>query len=291
MALTVKNLHPLGQPLGSTIPLVFVPDGFTAAQKPAFLAYCNQLLSAMSVMTPWSLYMNKFERWYVDAWSNQSGVSKQSHPYNPITPVNKDTFFKVYMNHIGLQHYYAMPVQERKILAQGLIDPSKGFFKNNPHNIFVIVISNSTVDPQLTEYGGGAEFLGVQPIGAPDRMSMCIVGVGSGSYMDNVFLHEFAHSFGDLDDEYVDDAGDPTGNTASPINSAYAIKNYEPWYWNYGNRLNVFDQDQGGWHEGARYISRGKWRETSAGLMASIQATSYGPNNESLLKDRIFDEA
>lgn len=162
-----------------------------------------------------------------------------------------------------------------------------GFFANRPDdNVFVIIISNDT------NYGGGAEFINLKPsVASPDRMSICTVSTGSGSNMEGVAIHEFAHSFGDLDDEYVGDAGDPTGNTASPINAAYAIKHYESDVWNNGNRPNIKDTNPGSWFSGARYVSSGKFRATNNDLMKDVSASSFGSPNETLLQDRIDDEA
>jgi hypothetical protein len=110
----------------------------------------------------------------------------------------------------------------------------------------------------------------------PDRMSICIVG--NGDDMTDVAIHEFGHSFGDLDDEYLD--------------SVYAANapTYEPDVWYYGNRLNVRDANPGGWYQGARYVTT-KYRATDDDLMKNIYASGFGSPNEALLQDRIDDEA
>jgi hypothetical protein len=126
-------------------------------------------------------------------------------------------------------------------------------------------------------------------------MSICIITKDTEfNSFGNLFLHEFAHSFGDLDDEYIDETLDLAGNLIPyPINTAYAIKTYDSDFWNYANRPNVKDTDPGGWFQGARNVSNGKWRSTLDSLMKSVVSYpgGFGPLNISLLQDRVDAES
>jgi hypothetical protein len=271
MAFTVTTIL---APTGATIPIVFVADGFKSSQMSTFDDNIDDIMIKFRTTAPFNTSANKGKfQWYkVSKASVQDGVSIIDHPENPMTPVTRNTFFKIFRNWVGLSHYYHIPDYNRAILASGLLDSPGGFFANRPNdNVFVIIISNSST------YGGGAEFLGLMPsTSSPDRMSICIVG--NGDDMTDVAIHEFGHSFGDLDDEYLD--------------SVYAANapTYEPDVWFYGNRLNVRDANPGGWYQGARYVTT-KYRATYDDLMKNIYASGFGSPNEALLQDRIDDEA
>lgn len=265
------NIQQITFNTGNTIPVIFIAEGFQETELSVFDTYVQHAIDMMAGTVPFSTNMNKFQFYKVRSTSKESGRSIRTHPARPVTPILKDTYLQAYSNGNGLERLYLIPKDKRQMLYNNLGASNKIFAERN---FYPIVIVNDEF------YGGSGELTGISPTkGKPDSMALSIVSLG-GSVANFQFLviHEFGgHSFGDLDDEYED----PLFAEVAPL--------YSPDLWNYPNRRNVFDTDQGGWFEGARYLSTGKWRETASGLMREAGGT-FGPLCESLLQERIDAE-
>jgi hypothetical protein len=138
---------------------------------------------------------------------------------------------------------------------------------------YTIIIANTT------DYYGGAEFPGVteyNTILTPKVSNMIVSKYDSGNGFKFLVRHEFGHSFGNMDDEYVD----------SDTNCA--IGTYEPWYLPPTPKANVFTFDPGGWYPGARYVLSGYWREWDNSIMRSdASSTTFSPKQFEIVKQRI----
>lgn len=253
---------------GNTIPVIFIAEGFTESEQDLFDTYVDHAIDKFNATAPFSTNMDKFQFYKVNSVSKDSGFSKRSHVARPITTELKDTYMKAYSNEIGLERYFNIPKSKRAELFKDL--GGKGAIFEGK-NFFPIIIVNTEF------YGGYGELMGLFPNKVnPDSMSLAIITLGGNvNNFKFLLIHEFGHSFGDLDDEYAD---------AQFLKLA---KSYDPDLLSYPNRKNVKDEDPGGWVEGARYLSSGKWRPSSNSLMRSIGATSFGTYNEGLLQDRI----
>ena len=104
MAFTVTTIL---APAGATIPIVFVADGFKSTQLSDFDEAIDDIMAKIRTTAPFNTVANKGKfQWYkISTVSVDEGASLVSHPYNVVTPVSKNTYHKVYSNHIGLIHY------------------------------------------------------------------------------------------------------------------------------------------------------------------------------------------
>lgn len=290
--------------------VVFVAEGFKSTQMTEY----NQLVESIIVGVFDGIYEDQFG--YNDSPhynfftyrtpSVESGLSVRTHVYNDIGDNIVDTAWGIYRNKIGLSHYTGIPDDKRTDLNRELTHKSQGYLSGK--KVYPIILVNDT------RYAAGADFEGLNPKNSKISVAIATKNV----YMLQLVAHEFLHSFGDLDDEYVEDAGDPTGNTALPINTAYAMKNYEPDVWSYPSRRNTSDfydpnasppsdiHDECLWcstyivlpNKGTRYVSSGKWRamtydDCCPSDNVSIMENILSPMrrlNHVFLHDRVMEE-
>ena len=310
----LKVIDTLSFTLGNAMDIVFLSDGFLESEMNIFEAKAIEAMNAFMSESPMSNTnnANNFNFYKINIASPNSGIHTVTTLELPTLDdaVSWDaTPFYSYKNKVGLPRYIGIPVFARWSLDNLLIgndiiyEDSEGNLVTRPDKfhpsrktgnandfLFVIIIAN---DPM---FGGGADLTNsaqeTEPLIAGSRLSVAIVSLDSnGSNFGNLVVHESAHSIWDLDDEYVDDCGDPTVETPScgnpPYNSsAYAIKYYEPKLWNYPNRLNTKDTDPGGWFPGSRYISEGKWRSTETSMMKAVNQP-FSPLQQQLIQGRI----
>lgn len=248
---------------GNTIKVLLLADGYTSAQMPTFLAKAALVKSAIMSNAPYSSNTTKFNFYTVSTPSVQSGYSQLAGTDdngNPQAAITKNTYWGCYVNNKDLDRYYGMPTAKR-----ALLESYYGNFDSG-EKVFAIVISNNT---GYAGYGDLASF----PTWNTNDVSMLITSVDP-VYLAYLVLHEFGHSFGDLDDEYVDAQFASSGD---PVLS-------------HPNRLNVFDTgDQpSGWLEGARYVATGKWRYGNAIMRGS--SWTHHSYNQTLIQKRITFE-
>ena len=274
MALTVQTVLVGSQ---SEIPVIFIAEGFKSTEMATFNTYVQNALLAFRTEPPFKTNVKKFGFYKIETVSLDSGISVLTHPTNIISPeIIKTTRWDIFKNYIGLIRYCHLPDSKRAFLYNLLINSSVGPFSDRP--FYPVFIVNDGI------YAGAGEFKGIKPsLANPDDMSVCIISKDTEfNSFGNLLLHEFAHSFGDLDDEYED----PGYAANAPT--------YEPDVWYYANRPNVKNTNPGGWFEGARYVPTGKWRSSLNSLMRTVTggySGGFGTLNISLLQDRIDDES
>jgi hypothetical protein len=255
----------------SAIPVIFLAEGFLESQLPTFDMYVQHAIDVITATEPFTTNIAKFNFYKSRIISKEAGVTTRAHVTTTVPTNIKDTYFKVFKNLVGLARYYGIPDLNRQELFKDLGAEGK-IFEGRP--FYPVIIVNNA------EYGGGAELKGLKPSPKnPDLMSVaCIPLSTSVSLFKTTFIHEFGHSFGDLDDEYLDDE------------YAAKAKYYEPDTWYHSNRLNVKDSNPGGWFQGARYDPN-KWRPTSTSIMRDAGQTSFGAYNIALLQARIDEDS
>ena len=211
-------------------------------------------------MEPFASNSTSINFWRVDSPSITSGI--KSKQFSGIcngttgTTTKKRTPWEVYSNRVGLQYYTGMEPWARDKLEKLYSNYATGDYA------YTIIIANTN------EWRGGAEFPGVteyNTIPNPKVSNMIISKYYGGDGFKFLVRHEFGHSFGNMDDEYVDTL------------SHCAISNYESWYLPPTPKDNVLTYNPGGWAEGARYLPTGYWRETKNSIMnQGYDSTSFG---------------
>lgn len=288
----------------SAIDIVFIADGFLESEMQTYYDARDDAMSGFLSYEPMASNINLFNFYDFSHPSPNSGIWTNIQLEEPTL---EDAYYQqwpltnyfCYKNKIGMPRYIGMGKWSRTLLEIGLIGSGNLYWDNDlettvegghfkashkaegaKHSVFVICIVN---DPM---YGGGAEFVN-NPIswseqygGIPRTFSVAIISLDTedqGAYFEELVVHETAHSIWDLDDEYIDNVY----ATNAPL--------YEPDFWNYPNRLNTKDTNPGGWFEGSRYVSTGKWRSSSTSMMRNV-TQPFSALQQQLIQDRIDDE-
>ena len=256
MSTTAQTVQQMGIHTSSEhIKVVFVADGFTSSQLSSFDTYAQDAKDAILGIEPYASNTGKFNFYKVRTASTQSGRSVQGG-------TTKNTYWNVYSNEWGLTRYFGMPSASYTALDNLLGDLSCG------EMVYVVMISN---DPTYGGYGDLYSYVSGR------NVSVCIVPTSAQSYtFDFLVTHEFGHSFGDLDDEYVD----ASFVAAAQIN--------DPGFLSHPNRPNVKNTNPGGWLAGARYVTN-KYRYSND-LMNGGSYVHSSPN-QTLIQNRINAEA
>ncbi|MCB0463514.1 MAG: M64 family metallopeptidase [Flavobacteriaceae bacterium] len=270
--------------------VLIIAEGFKDTEMSTFDTYADKAMDAILDIEPFDSNSSKINFYKVSSESVDSGIATRAAVdvcedcedivdpggnYNQLYEVTKDTHWDCAFNRANSSYYLGMSLTKRQKLEDDYGDFAGG------NRVFAIIICNTT------SWGGGAEFPGLcehTSITNP-KVSVAIINkVTPDAHFNFLVTHEFGHSFGDLDDEYFEDA-----------EIACAIEEHENFLWVYANRLNVKDTNPGGWYAGARYVSS-KWRATDNDLMrgkyvSGAYPVGFDSPNESLVQDRIDDEA
>ncbi len=160
------------------INMVFLGDGYTAAQQDSFKLHVGELQKSLFGQTPWKEYINYFNVFAVEVVSNESGAK---HPNtaadcanaSPLVPVSdSDNYFGSTFDYGGAH---------RGIYAQNQAKIASVLAANFPQYDIAVMLVNSPY------YGGFAK-----------NFATLTRDKNSGE----LFAHEIGHSFGGLADEY-----------------------------------------------------------------------------------------
>lgn len=251
--------------------IIFLAEGFTDSEMTEFKNLCDIAKQAILDMEPFASAINNLNFYRVDSPSKTSGIKTKQFTSvcNATTGVNTSsrTPWSVFGNRVGLEYYAGMEPWRRNALEYLFSNYATGDYA------YTIIIANTT------DYYGGAEFPGVteyNTILTPKVSNMIVSKYDSGNGFKFLIRHEFGHSFGNMDDEYVD----------SDTNCA--IETYESWYLPPTPKANVLTFNPGGWSPGARYVLSGYWREWGNSIMRSdASSTTFSPRQFNIVKQRI----
>ncbi|MFI0818796.1 M64 family metallopeptidase [Streptomyces sp. NPDC021098] len=247
-------------PTADKVDVVFVGDGYTAAQQDDFHADVRSKWAQISAVEPYAAYRELFNVWSVDAVSNQSGVSG-----DPSKDVVKDT---------ALDSYFWCDGTERLLC----VDTGKveSYAAKAPQADLVIVLSNST------KYGGAGYTL---------SSGVGYDGIATASSdhpdSDQVAVHETGHSVGGLADEYVYatngtyTGAEPDEPNATKLTAAQLTAQKRKWYrW-----IGQTSPDGGtvGAYEGSRYYPVGLNRPTENSIMRTLGREYSLPGREAMI--------
>ena len=160
-------------PTSNRIDIVFVGDGYTAAEMVTYANHTYNVLGLSMAEEPIAAYSTYFNIHRVDVIYNESGVDE------PDLDIYRDTALDMTYNCSGIARLLCVDVS-KAILAAG----------NAPDVDQTLALANST------RYGGA---------GYSDSDLATLAGDNSSSV--EIALHEFGHSFANLADEYDYDDG------------------------------------------------------------------------------------
>ncbi|MFD3576982.1 M64 family metallopeptidase [Streptomyces sp. NPDC058644] len=242
------------------VDVVFIGDGYTAAQQEDFHADVRTKWKEMAAVQPYAEYEDLFNVWAVDAHSQQSGVSG-----DPTSDVRKNTALDSAFFCDGIERLLCVDTNKVEAYASKAADPD-----------LVIVLSNST------KYGGA----GYNAITSPSGYD----GIGTASSdhadSDQVAVHETGHSFGKLADEYWYDEStysgpEPGESNLTKLSADEMAAQKVKWHrW-----LGQESPDGGtvGAYEGGGYHGHGLNRPTEDSIMRTLGREFNLPGREAMI--------
>lgn len=248
-------------PTTAKLDVVFIGDGYTAAQQEDFHADVRAKWAKVSAVEPYASYKNSFNVWAVDAHSRQSGVSG-----DPTGNVRKDTALGSAFFCDGIERLLCVDTNKVEAYARKAADPD-----------LVIVLANST------KYGGA----GYNDITSPSGYDGIATASSDHAQSDQVVVHETGHSLGKLADEYwYDDYGTYTGaepgdSNISKLSAAQLTAQKKKWYrW-----IGQTSPDGGtvGAYVGGGYYPRGLNRPTQNSIMRTLGREFNLPGREAMI--------
>lgn len=161
-------IHRSGEP-AVCLDIVFVPEGYTAAEMKKFRQDCERLGGYLLKSRPYNKYSDRINLYAVEAPSLESGADVPG----------KDIWKKTIMN----SGFYTFDIE--RYLTTPDMKSVRDVASNAPYDA-ICVVANSTT------YGGGGIY------------NFYALFTSDNHVADYVFLHEFGHSFAGLGDEYYD---------------------------------------------------------------------------------------
>jgi hypothetical protein len=235
------------------VDIVFVAEGYTAAERAKFLADAQKFLDSMlengnaRLNAPFSLYKNLFNASAIFVASNQSGMDR------PNENVTVDTYFDSSQHLADGRLLYG---DENKVL-----NVVSNAVAGNAHEL-VIVLVNTAI------YGGAGG-------------SIAWASAGNAAASELV-LHEIGHSYANLQDEYVDSASAPNFPVTSSdfLNSAHVTDSLNRIPWSAWLGYNDGELGTVGTYEGGYYRATGIWRATQDSKMLHLNKPFSAPEKE-----------
>jgi hypothetical protein len=160
------KLHERGDP-STKLDLLILGDGYTAAQRPKFIADAQRLLKVLFSTSPFKERESEINVWGLVPASAQSGISRPSQGIHKRTPLG--TTYDAFDS-----ERYILTFENRTV---------RDIAANAPYDVMEILTNTQT-------YGGGGIF-GLYSTVAADS-----------EWAPYIFVHEFGHHLAGLADEY-----------------------------------------------------------------------------------------
>ncbi|MFI9079704.1 M64 family metallopeptidase [Streptomyces sioyaensis] len=248
-------------PVGSKLDVVFIGDGYTAAQQEDFHADVRAKWAKMTAVEPYASYTGLFNVWAVDAVSHDSGVSG-----DPTQDVVRDT---------ALNSAFFCEGTERLLCVD--TDKVESYAAKAPAADLVVELSNST------KYGGA----GYNDISSQVGYDGIATASSDNDRSDQIAVHETGHSLGKLADEYAyGESGtysgpEPAQANLSTLSADQMTAQRQKWY-----RWMGQDSPDGGAvgaFEGGGYYEHGLNRPTDNSIMRSLGRQFNLPGREAMI--------
>jgi IgA Peptidase M64/Peptidase M64 N-terminus len=233
-----NKVYPIQNNGSSTdkVDLVFIAEGYTAAEQEKFVADAKRFTEALFATPPFNTRRNDFNVWAVETISEESGTDISG----------KGVFRNTALN----TGYYTFGV-DRYLTTQDM-KPIRDAVWNVPCDAIFLLINTDT-------YGGGGMY-NFYACGTADHPKTPVV-----------FTHEFGHSFAGLADEYFSsevayedfynlkhEPWEPNITTLVDFNSKW--KDLLPPNTPIPTPLDAVHKDKVGVFEGGGYLSKGIYR-------------------------------
>ena len=247
---TVIPMHMNGAS-ANRIDLVFVGDGYTAAEQPQFAAAAERAWQNLMSYEPYKTYQNFFNAERVDIVSPVSGISA-----DPTQDVKKTTPLGMHFWCHGIDRLLC--VNDKAASAYSNLVPGRNR---------VIAIANTTT------YGGAG--------GSITTLSGHNVASGQ------VLVHEMGHTIGGLGDEYdvpYDTASGAQSEFVNVSDQAAAQMTAASSKWARWIGARSGDGSTVGAYEGANYYKKGFYRPSADSEMRTLGQPFNPPSIEQLIK-------
>jgi len=256
-AIGAETLLANGSP-SNRVDLVFVGDGYTAAELDKYAQDVQNVLSGYLGISPYASYAGYFNAYRVDVVSNESGAD---HPERgEFRDTALDSRYACDGNFKDPRLLCASSAKAQAAAAAALPDPAQ-------RDIVLVVVNDA-------QYGGSG---GPTPVISTDPSAVFLA------------LHEIGHSFGLLADEYTDQP--PPCNLSEPLeaNSTTVVDRARiKWaHWIDASTLVPTPPGFGGTpglYEGSRYCPTGMYRPTPTSMMKVLGEPFFAINEEQLVK-------
>ncbi|MFI1159086.1 M64 family metallopeptidase [Streptomyces sioyaensis] len=248
-------------PVGSKLDVVFIGDGYTAAQQEDFHADVRAKWAKMTAVEPYASYTGLFNVWAVDAVSHDSGVSG-----DPTKDVVRDT---------ALNSAFFCEGTERLLCVD--TDKVESYAAKAPAADLVVELSNST------KYGGA----GYNDISSQVGYDGIATASSDNDRSDQIAVHETGHSLGKLADEYAyGESGtysgpEPAQANLSTLSADQMTDQRQKWYRWMGQESP--DGGAVGAFEGGGYYEHGLNRPTDNSIMRSLGRQFNLPGREAMI--------
>ncbi len=237
------------------IDLVTVGDGYTAAQLANYHSQANNAVNALFNQQPFAMYRNFFLVHTVDVVSNETGVDN-----DPSQGILRDTAMDMAFWCSGIERLLCINVAKAYNFANTAGDVDQ-----------ILAVANST------KYGG-----------AGYTTSELVTIAGGNNSAQEIAIHEFGHSIGNLGDEYdyADGATyvgqEPAYPDVSKLTASQMMSAGTKWTaW-----LNSNDVAYDGLvstYQGAAFYQFGLYRPTNNSRMRTLGRPFNHPSAESLI--------
>ena len=227
-------------PADRKVDLVFLAEGYTADEMPKFLSDARRMADCLFTMEPYKHHRDDFNLWAVESVSEESGpdIPHQNIWHNTVAGSSFYTFYT--------DRYLTAP--DQRLVATLACQA--------PCDALCVLVNTD-------KYGGG---------GIYNFYALC---ASDGRFANEVFIHEFGHSFAGLGDEYYE--------SETAYNDMYPLT-VEPWEPNITTCVDLGRKWQDmmnvpgvGLFEGGGYSARGIWRPAEDCRMKTNTAEGFCP--------------
>ena len=238
-------------PSANRIDLVFVGDGYTAAEQPKFVAATERAWQALMSYEPYKTYQNFFNAERIDIASPVSGISA-----DPTKDVKKTTPLGMHFWCHGIDRLLC--VDNKATAAYQNLVPGRNH---------VVALANTTT------YGGAG--------GSITTLA------GENDSADQVIVHEMSHTVGQLGDEYdvpYETASGDAGTLPNVSENTASTMTADKTKWANWIGTPSADGSTVGAFEGANYYKHGFYRPSANSNMRQLGIPFNPPSIEALIK-------